>query len=117
MAAGKISETLEPTSWKRFAENVYGIVKQINRDAPDRGVEDLLRAIEIELDSDDALSHPTSGTLFQYVLAVVARGGNLSKLKRSFIVQSSELRDVHGISDVPKPFQFDGEWHANDLGL
>jgi hypothetical protein len=115
MATGKISETLEPESWKRFAENVYGIVKQINREAPDQAAHDLVSSVEIELDSVNAISHPTSGTLFQYVLAVVARGGKLDKLKRSYIVQSSELRDVHGIFDVPKSFQFDGVWHPNDL--
>lgn len=115
MIAGKISETLEPASWKRFAENIYGIVKQIDGEATDQAVRDLLSSVEVELDSVCAISQPTSGTLFQYVLAVVARGGKLNKVKRSYIVHSSELRDVHGVSNVLKPFQFDGVWHPSDL--
>lgn len=108
MVEGKISETLQPASWKRFAENVYNIAKQVNRDAPSQAVYDLISLVENEIDSVDAISAPTSGTLFQYVVAVVARSGNLNKIRRSYIVQSSELRDVHGVSNVPKPFQFDG---------
>lgn len=115
MVEGKISDTLQPASWKRFAENVYNIVKQVNRDAPSQAVHDLLSSVEIELDSADAVSAPTSGTLFQYVLAVVARSGNLNKVRKSYIVQSSELRDVHGVSTVPKPFQFDGVSHPGNL--
>jgi hypothetical protein len=117
MTAGKISETLEPASWKRFSENVYGIVKQIDGEATDKAVRDLLDSIEVELASVELISPPTSGTLFQYVLAVAARNGKLDKIKRSYIVQSSELRNIHGISKVPKSFQFDGVWSPSNLEL
>jgi len=115
MTEGKISETLQPASWKRFAENVYNIVKQVDREAPNQAVHDLISSVEIELNSAEAVSPPTSGTLFQYVLAVVARSGNLHKVRKSYIVQSSELRDVHGILTAPKTFQFDGVSHPSNL--
>ena len=110
---GKVSAELVPTSWSRFANNVYALVRSYSSryQAPNRAMQ-LCEAVERYLRADNPLADIHSGSLFQAVLGVVHSGAiPNANLDDFVVVESSELRDVHGVDAVSKAFVFD-QWRA-----
>ncbi|MEU3231369.1 hypothetical protein [Nocardiopsis alba] len=108
--SGFISEELTPASWSRFADNFYSLVGSYakNKFSTPQKTSDLLRSLEAEISSSSNYQYLMSGSLFQLVLGLVANqrhsGANINKFT---IVDSVELRDIHGISEVPNKFDFE----------
>lgn len=107
---GHIPATLEPSSWRRFADNVFSLVSSYTPDRRkvEEAVQSLLDKVETELRTPTGFSLPNSGTLFQFVVHVVAANGSGGNLESFVVVPSGELRDFYQVGDLPKPFRFDG---------
>lgn len=107
---GLIPETLHPESWRRFADNVVALVRSYERDRNrlEGAASALLDVLEADLRGATPLELPVSGTLFQYVVSVVARTDTAGSLERFTVVPSRELSDLYGVSRLPRPFRFDG---------
>ncbi|WP_419706859.1 hypothetical protein [Promicromonospora sp. NFX87] len=103
---GAVPEALIPDSWKRFAENFVSLIKSYRPTDLVAEVERVIAAVEEEL--ADTSRVPASGTLFQIVLAYVARSDTPGHIRRFSVVRSRELTDIHGVRDVPRAFRFDG---------
>ncbi len=106
---GLITQQLVPSSWSRFADNVYNLVRSYGRRDPVSAMRELLRDLETDL-IDPAGQRPHSGSLFQMVLAKVAAGGGTTVQRhiRSFpVVESQELRDLYGVTAIPRRLTFD----------
>jgi ppGpp synthetase/RelA/SpoT-type nucleotidyltranferase len=108
---GLVPETLRPLSWRRFADNVFALVRSYEQN-PYR-IEDAVRALLDTIDADLRGATPTelpvSGSLFQYVVSVVARDDAPGTLEKFVVVPSRELTDFYGVPDLPKAFVFDGQ--------
>lgn len=104
--AGRIPETLEPGSWARFCDNVLELVQSFARQRTDEELTQLLADAEAQFATGDV---PVSGSLFQLVTGLVSRRHGSNALRRYVIVDSSELRDLHGVTEIPKPFLFRSE--------
>jgi hypothetical protein len=99
--AGRIPTPLEPASWARFCENVSDLIHTYARDRFDEEL-DLLRAdVQALLTSGGA---PVSGSLFQLVVGLVNGRLGSDALRRFVIVDSSELRDLYGVTEIPRAF-------------
>ena len=111
VADGYVSELLRPESWRRFADNVFALVRSYEQNSRrmEGEVSRLLDAIEADLRGATPFEMPLSGTLFQYVVSVVARDGAPGNLERFIVVPSRELSDFYGVKDLPKAFRFDGQ--------
>lgn len=108
---GLISKELEPASWSRFADNFYALVRSYSGaySAPDRAIE-LTEAAVRTMGETKEFSTIRSGSLFQVVLGLVHSGVvEKTHLSKFVVVDSVELRDIHKIDRVPKPFLFDKE--------
>lgn len=107
---GLVPVTLEPRSWRRFADNFVGLVRSFQRD-PERLKSTVVNILEI-MDSDlrgaDPVSLPVSGTLFEYVLSIVSRPDTPGDLRRFTVVPSRELSDLYKLREIPNSFVFDG---------
>ena len=107
---GLVPESLHPASWRRFADNVVALVRSYERN-PNR-LEDAASALLDVMDADlrgaAPLELPVSGTLFQYVVSVVARPDTAGTLERFTVVPSRELSDLYEVAPLPRPFLFDG---------
>jgi hypothetical protein len=106
---GYISEELRPKSWSRFAENVYRLVRSYSSraQAPARLVE-LSAAADTYLRANNTLADIHSGSLFQAILGFVnSKAVPNGRLDGYVVVGSSELRDVHEVASIPRPFIFD----------
>jgi hypothetical protein len=108
-ADGHVPETLQPESWRRFADNVVALVRSYERSPQntERAVSKLLDVIESDLRGATPLELPLSGTLFQYVVSVVSRDGTDGDLSRFVVVPSRELSDFYGLRTLPLEFHFD----------
>lgn len=106
---GFVTEELRPTSWSRFAENVYSLVSSYsNRYQTPHRVAELCSAVEHHVRTDDPWRDLHSGSLFQALLGLIYRGVIPNgRLDSYVIVDSSELRDVHGVRSLSRPFRFD----------
>jgi ppGpp synthetase/RelA/SpoT-type nucleotidyltranferase len=106
---GQIPPTLQPDSWRRFADNVWALVSSYERDSQRRAREmsDLAQLAEVDLTSGYQL--PLTGSLFQYVISLVARPETRGNLRQFTVVPSRELRDFYGVMAIPKPFEFEGD--------
>lgn len=105
---GLVPATLEPRSWGRFANNVWSLVCSYQRNPNQRltSVDELLATLDGDLRS--GVSRPLhSGSLFQFVLSVVARPGSRGDLAHFKVVPSQELT-LYGVRAIPRPFKFDG---------
>jgi ppGpp synthetase/RelA/SpoT-type nucleotidyltranferase len=107
---GYVPDTLRPDSWRRFADNVFGLVRTYESNPRRTGaaVSALLDVIEADLRGPTPFELPISGTLFQYVVSVVARDDTAGSIENFTVVPSRELSDLYGLRDLPKPFRFDG---------
>lgn len=107
---GYVPPTLEPESWRRFADNVFALIRTYERDRYriETAVSSLLDTIEAELRGATPVELPVSGSLFQYVVSVVGRPDTPGNLERFTVVPSRELSDIYGLRDIPRPFNFDG---------
>ena len=107
---GLIPDTLLPDSWRRFADNVYALVAsyESNRHGLGAAVVRLLDVMDADLRGASPMELPTSGTLFQYVLSIVARPNTDGGLERFTTVPSRELSDLYHLTSVPKTFKFNG---------
>lgn len=110
-ADGLVPETLVPESWRRFAENVFALVRsyQPNQYRLEGEVQALLDVLDADLRGATARELPVSGSLFQYVVSMVARDDTPGSLEKFTVVPSRELKDFYGMGDPPKAFVFDGQ--------
>lgn len=109
-----VPDTLQPDSWRRFADNVFALVRsyESNAQGMEAAVSALLETIEADLRGASPLELPVSGTLFQYVVSVVGRADTEGSLAKFRVVPSRELSDFYGVRDLPKAFRFDGPSEA-----
>jgi hypothetical protein len=107
LSEGRIPSQLEPASWSRLADNVFGLARSYssNRYAALSNVRALLSAFEQRVD-DVSNPVPMSGSLFQVFLGVVQTLPS-ANLNDYVIVDSEELAQFHGITTVPTSFIFD----------
>lgn len=107
---GLIPTTLKPYSWTKFAENIFALVSSYSgrRRAPE-ALEALLTDVESRLRGAPLAERALSGSLFQLVVGLVGEGGGNPKrhLHEFPLIDSVELRDLYGVSQVPKPIAFD----------
>jgi ppGpp synthetase/RelA/SpoT-type nucleotidyltranferase len=106
---GLITQQLVPSSWSRFADNVYNLVRSYGRSDPGGAMRELLQDLETDLTGPTA-QRPLSGSLFQMVLAKVAAGGGTvaqRHIRRFPVIESQELRDLYGITAIPRKLTFD----------
>ncbi len=106
---GCISPELTPDSWSRFADNLFSLViSYSNRNAAPRKLKDLTTVVDERARASREYATLAGGSLFQIPLgcinAGIVGGANLSKF---VVVDSVELRDIHGMEKVPLPFQFE----------
>ena len=108
---GLIPDCIQPASWRRFSDNVYGLVLSYERDREKTAgaVESLLAVIEDELLSDSPRQLPQSGTLFQYVVSVAASSDTPGSVQNFRVVPSREFSDLYGIQNFSREFDFDNE--------
>lgn len=106
---GKIPGLVEPASWRRFADNVYGLIRSYTRDSSrlEAAVETLIDEVEGALDEGDESTVARAGTLFQFVLNVVYQRIGKTALRKFPVVPSDVLKTVYGIDDFPREFSFD----------
>jgi ppGpp synthetase/RelA/SpoT-type nucleotidyltranferase len=109
MAEGAISKNLEPQSWSRFAENVFALASSAIGWRKAAGLAHTwVPQLADAAKATDNITDLAAGSLFQVVVGCVARGTvpdfNLDKF---VIVDSSELHDLHGVTDIPNAFAFD----------
>ncbi len=107
---GLVPATLHPESWRRFADNVVALVRSYERDPHklENATSTLLDVIDADLRGATPLELPVSGTLFQYVVSIVARADTAGTLDRFTVVPSRELSDLYGLAPLPREFRFDG---------
>lgn len=108
---GYVPETLRPLSWRRFADNVFGLVRTYEQNPRkiEGAVSELLDAIDADLRGATAFELPVSGTLFQYVVSIAARTDTPGTLHHFTVVPSRELVDFYGLRELPRAFVFDGQ--------
>lgn len=106
---GLITMELVPESWSRFADNVYGLIrKSANRNAAPSKVPVLLHETEKYLRANPLTAELRSGSLFQLVISMVAKGFVPGVDLNSFVVvNSSELLEFHDLETIPVAFEFD----------
>lgn len=100
--AGRIPAPLEPASWARFCENVSDLLRSYARDRFDEELDLLV----VDAEEFFANGAPVSGSLFQVVVGLVNRRLGVDALRRFVIVESPELRDLHGVTEIPRAFTF-----------
>ncbi|MEH0982012.1 hypothetical protein [Micromonospora sp. CPCC 205556] len=108
MNDGHLPETLRPSSWRRFADNVFSLVNSFEQRPKQRAkaIQSLLRLADTELRSSIPATVPFSGTLFQYVLSLAARPDTPGNLHDFTIVDSSELTTLYQLGEIRKKFRF-----------
>lgn len=119
VADGSVPESILPTSWRRFADNVFALVVSYekSRYKVPAAVDKLLGVMETELRQASPTVLPNSGTLFQYVVSVVAREDTDGSIAEFTLVPSRELSDLYGVvSNLPRAFTFDGVSATSGLG-
>ena len=107
IARGQIPPTLQPGSWRRFADNVWALVSSYQRD-PQRRAREMSELAQLaELDLTSGYELPVTGSLFQYVISLVARPETPGNLRQFTVVPSRELRDFYSVLTIPKRFEFE----------
>lgn len=108
MVEGVVSPDLSPESWSRFADNVYSLIsKYLRRGTPFR-IPSIIDAIRTDLQGNEMAKEIRSGSLFQVVLGCINRGVIKGVSLDDFpVIESPELRDLHGVTQIPKSFNFD----------
>lgn len=108
VARGLIPETLVPASWRRFADNIFSLVRtyEPNPNRQAKAVSRLLMELEKALQGLGPAGLPYSGTLFQFVVSVVCREDTPGSVDNFVVVESPELRDFYGAVNFVKPFDF-----------
>ena len=115
---GTVSRALIPHRWSRFGENIYNLVKSYSKNGSvvPRNVDALLEAVTSHLQETGSSRELMSGSLHQVVLGCINAGiiqlpvtldNRPASLSNFAIIDSSELRDFHGVRKVPRPFDFD----------
>jgi hypothetical protein len=107
---GTISRSLAPHRWSRFGDNVYELVRSYSKNAyvVPQNVDRLLEAVSSHLRETGSVRDLMSGSLHQVVVGCINTGvvGGSATLEKFVIVDSSELRDFHGVHAIPKTFDF-----------
>jgi hypothetical protein len=85
------------------APNVLALIGSFRRTTVDDVIAALLDESARALESRPA---PASGSLFQFVVGMLARTNGESALRRFVIVDSSELRDLYSVTSIPRRFDF-----------
>ncbi|GAB2660876.1 hypothetical protein GCM10027068_46180 [Prescottella soli] len=100
---GDISRELEPESWSRFGQNVYSLVESYSsRYAAPAKLREITERLYSWVQSQEDLHEIRGGSLFQIIVRMVATGGAPGGSIGKFpVVSSSELHDIHQISDIP----------------
>jgi len=106
---GIVMTQLAPTSWRRFADNVYQLVASYSKNnyAVADKVDELLGELSATLRGPEAKPTPASGTLFQLVLGHVGLDETTGNLNKFTVVDSIELPTLYQITNIPKKFLFD----------
>ncbi len=109
-ADGLVPASLVPSSWRRFADNVYSLVSSYedNRHKVASSVRRLLDSVDHDLRKATPFELPHSGTLFQYVVSVVARTDTDGTADRFVVVPSLELTGLYAVNSTGTAFVFDG---------
>jgi len=104
-----VSSELAPASWRRFSDNVYGLVRSYSKNGYTirEDLSALLSGISAYWRGPEAPICPTGGSLFQFVLGYVARSDSPGNLASYTVVESSELRDLYEVAPLSKKFIFD----------
>ena len=115
-ADGLIPDNIVPNSWKRFSDNVYSLIRSYTRG---RGsIEEKNKQFQEDLDRIVARARDnlatgrgvqiaSSGTLFQYVLALVYELHGEKAFENFVVVPSTELATIYGMPKFPAEFIFD----------
>lgn len=106
---GHISPQLTPDSWSRFADNLFSLVASYSsRYAAPQKIKQLTEAVDNRARSSSEYSGIAGGSLFQIPLGCI-NGGliNGAHLSKFVVVDSVELRDIHGVEKIPLPFSFE----------
>jgi ppGpp synthetase/RelA/SpoT-type nucleotidyltranferase len=110
MNEGTISGGLAPHRWSRFADNVYDLVKSYSRNfyTIPHDVDTLLEAVSSHLRQTGSARDLMSGSLHQVIVGCINARivGGPATLDNFVLVDSSELRDFHGVHAIPKTFDF-----------
>jgi hypothetical protein len=113
---GVIAANLTPSSWRRFADNVFSLVSSYtqNNHARPAAVNSLLDEFATSWRKPEAPPCPESGSLFQMVLGHVGQAETVGSLDGYAVVNSVEIRDLYGISKLHREFEFDGNEPSQD---
>lgn len=105
--SGRLAAEIAPQSWSRLADNVWALVRSYtpkDQDVP-KAMRQMRETLVTFLETEDDFIDLRSGSLFQLVIGLVARGTiSEAHLNEFIIVESSELSDFHGVDSVPRPF-------------
>jgi ppGpp synthetase/RelA/SpoT-type nucleotidyltranferase len=108
---GEIPREVEPSSWVRFAENLYSLLRatQSKRYVPEDLIEESLNAVEQYLVSNRGEGFPRSLSLLQTVLGILATSGILPQSLRNYYpVVTTQLRTLFpDVQDFDAPFDFE----------
>ncbi len=106
---GFVSPELTPGSWSRFADNLFSLVASYsNRNSAPQKLRDLSAVIDGRARSSGEYSSIAGGSLFQIPVGVIGSGEvNGASITKFVVVDSVELRDIHGVEKVPRAFLFE----------
>jgi len=107
MINGRLTTELQPQSWSRLADNVSNLVRSYAPKASEHphAMRRLRESLVGFLQSDDDFVDLRSGSLLQLILGYVGRNVVAeANLENFTVVESSELKDFHGLRTIPKPF-------------
>lgn len=106
VSEGRLTAELAPQSWSRLADNVNSLVRSYaRRGSEPHALRRLRQDLVAFLETDDEFIDLRSGSLFQLILGFVGRGSvPHANLDNFTIVESSELKDFHGLANIPRPF-------------
>lgn len=102
ISEGLVNESLAPTSWSRFSENLLNLVrsKRSRQQAPS-ALRDLIDGVEDAV-RRGILVPAISGSLYQMVVSYCANH-SAEYLERTNIVASAEFSSVYLVGDPPRP--------------
>lgn len=101
--------TLVPVSWRRFSETFVKVVKRerLGENAEAK-VDAALNLMNASLRGESGPPIGVSGSLLQYVYAVLANAGYVEAYRLQFVPDSPEMASIYGVLAAPRGFHFDG---------
>ena len=105
---GLIPVDLIPQSWSRIADNVIALVKSAGDDRAATTASDLVRSFAEQLRQGTIQPVPHSGSLMQVLIGFFVAERDADALNAFPVVESPELSVLHGVTEIPLAFEFDG---------